>query len=166
MIYFTNNDIISEKRRISWCTVRNNAQIFLKPLDMRWIYKIIRCVPNRILVWDEFKCILGYFGSTDLISGSTLFYTEGGGPGDPYGGISRVTLQWPLRLSSYFMTLFLSTFVTSHWGNFENLKNWKNVFPPFRHQRVPPLKKKNWKFEKSKKCFSTVLTKLFFSNLL
>ena len=74
----------------------------------------------------------------------------GGSSWPPPGGISRVTPQWTLRLSSYFMTLFLSTFIMSHWGhfskkNFENLKNRKNVFRPLRHQRVPPLKKNFWK---------------------
>ena len=85
-----------------------------------------------------------------------LFYTGGWGWG-VHWGISCVTSQWTLWLSSYFMTLFLSTFVTSHWGhfskkNFENLKNWKNVFRPFQHQRVPPLKKKFWKLFSSNFC--------------
>ena len=54
----------------------------------------------------------------------TLFYT-GGVQRTPPGGISHVTPQWTLRLSSYFMTLFLSTFVTSHWGHFSK-KNFEN----------------------------------------
>ena len=69
----------------------------------------------------------------------------------PPGGISRVTPQWTVRWSSNFMTLFLSTFVMSHWGHFskkifENLKNRKKLFRSFWHQRVPPLEKKIWNF--------------------
>ena len=56
----------------------------------------------------------------------TLCYTVG--PAAPPGGISGITPQWTLRSSSYFMTLFILTFVTFHWGHFskrkfENLKN-------------------------------------------
>ena len=74
-----------------------------------------------------------------------------GGPADPPGGISCMTPQWTVRWSSNFMTLFLPTFFMSHWGHFskkkfENLKNRKNFFRSFRHQRVPPLKKKFWNF--------------------
>ena len=61
------------------------------------------------------------------------------------GRWSLVIPQWMLQMSSNFMTLFLSTFATSHWShfskkNFENLKNGNFFFRPFRLQRVPPLK--------------------------
>ena len=73
---------------------------------------------------------------------------HGGSSGPPLEGYLAWHLSGPtLWLSSYFMTLFLLTFVTSYWGhfskkNFENLKKRKNVFPQFRHRWVPPLKKK------------------------
>ena len=61
------------------------------------------------------------------------------------GRWSLVIPQWMLKMSSNFMSLFLSTFATSHWShfskkNFEILKNGNFFFRPFRHQRVPPLK--------------------------
>ena len=42
----------------------------------------------------------------------TIFYM--GGSSKPPGGISCVTPPWMFQLSSNFMTLFLSTFPTSH----------------------------------------------------
>ena len=90
----------------------------------------------------------------------TLFQA-GTGKLCPHHNRSLVTFQWMLQMSSYFMTLFLWTFFTSHWGrfskrieNFEKLKKKKNQF---RHQRVPLLEKNSKKiyifFKKS--CIST-----------
>ena len=69
----------------------------------------------------------------------------GGGQIDPPGRWSLVISPRMLKMSSNFMSLFLSTFATSHWShfskkNFEILKNGNFFFRPFRHQRVPPLK--------------------------
>ena len=51
----------------------------------------------------------------------------------PPGRWSLVISRWMLEMSSNFMTLFLSTFATSHWShfskkNFENLKNGNFFF--------------------------------------
>ena len=60
----------------------------------------------------------------------------------PWRDISSNTSQWTLRLSSYFMTLFLTTFVRSHWGH---LKNRKKCFSNVLSSKCPPFAKK--KFE-------------------
>ena len=55
-------------------------------------------------------------------------------------------------MSSYFITLFLSVFYTSHWGhflkkNFEILKIWKKWNLTLWHQKKKKSKKsKNWFF--------------------